>query len=41
MTLASIWSKLEREEPLTTRENNDFTDGILKAIDALADAMKK
>ena len=41
MTLAKIWSKIEREEPLTTRENKAFTDGIQKAMDALIDALRK
>lgn len=41
MTLTSIWAKIEREEPLTTRENKAFTDGIHKAIDALIDALRK
>lgn len=41
MTLTKIWSKIEREEPLTTRENKAFTDGINRAIDALIDALRK
>ncbi len=41
MTLTKIWSKIEREEPLTTRENKAFTDGIIRAIDALANAQGK
>lgn len=41
MTLAAIQAKIEREEPLTTRENKAFTDGIHQAIDALINALGK
>lgn len=37
MTFAQIWAKLERGEPLTTRENQVFTDVVAQGINALLD----
>ena len=35
MNLEYIWNKLEDDEPLTTREEKDFTDGVEQGIDRL------
>ena len=39
MTLEKIWNKLEVEEPLDIREQKCFTDGIVRGLDKLEDAV--
>ena len=39
MKLEKIWAKLERGEPLTTREDKTFTDGLMRGMDALIEAL--
>ena len=35
MNLEHIWNKLEDDEPLTTREEKEFTDSVEQGIDRL------
>ena len=41
MDLEYIWNKLEDEEPLTTREDKEFTDGVEQGIDRLGQIIEE
>ena len=39
MSLEQLWTKLEEEETLTTREENEFTEKVSRGIDELENLM--
>lgn len=39
MSLEQLWTKLEEEEPLTSREENEFTEKVSRGIDELENLM--
>ncbi len=39
MSLEQLWTKLEEEKSLTTREENEFTEKVSRGIDELENLM--